>query len=126
MPPESPRKSSTSSGNRFDRPRYLLVEVSGVPSLSSPTLSDLLRRRLAGPSGVPEFRIVRVQSPYGIVAVPHRGAPTARASWNDAAPMGPVTLRTRRTFGTLRKAKRWLAGPGRRPPGPLRPAKAPG
>jgi hypothetical protein len=116
----SPRKSSTSSGNRFDRPRYLLVEVAGLPSPSPRQLEGLLRARLGGPLGAAPFRVIRVTGPLALVAVAHTEAPAFRTAWNAPAAPGAGRLRTLRTFGTLRKGKAWL---GRSEGGPPEPAR---
>ena len=110
MPPESPRKSSTSSGNHFDRPRYLLLEVSGAATLSPRSLEPLLAQRSIGPSGVAfPFRVIRVDAPYALVAVEHTDAPAARSSWNAPGSPGGPGLKTLRSYGTLRNAKLWIA-----------------
>ncbi len=105
----SPRKSSTSSGNRFERPRYLLVEVAGDPPLSPRALEGLLRERLGAEAPQLPFRILRTEGRFALVSVRHTDAPRFRASWNPTMPSGPARLRTLRTYGTLRKGKAWLA-----------------
>jgi hypothetical protein len=116
MRPESPRKSSTSSGNRFDRPRYLLVEVAGVPTLSPRSLESILGGRAAAARPPFRFKVIRTEGIHGLVAVAHTDVPSARVAWN--AP-GPVAVRTLRSYGTLRKGKAWIgrrrgaAGSGR-------------
>lgn len=103
----SPRKSSTSSGNRFDRPRYLLVEVSGTGTLSPSLLERLLAARVPEPHF--RFRVIRVDGPFGLVAVEHTDAPAARTAWNGAVAPGLPSIRTLRSYGTLRKGKIWVA-----------------
>ena len=106
----SPRKSSTSSGNSFARPRYLLVEVAGAGTPSPRSLEALLDERSLRPPGPPlRFRLIRSEGTHGLVAVSHTDAPEARRLWNSPAVPGRPMLRTLRMFGTLRKGKLWLA-----------------
>ena len=108
MPPASPRKSSTSSGNRSPpRPRYLGVEAAGSPPFppGPPAGGAGLRGRLPAPAG--RVRIVRAEGARAVVEVEHGAASIVRAAWNGAVPGGP-TLATRRTWGTLVGAKAWL------------------
>jgi hypothetical protein len=107
----SPRKSSTSSGNRFDRPRYLLVEVTGAPPLSARALEEILRG--ASPPDLPpasaRFRVIRTLGRFGLVAVAHLDAPRFRSAWTRPSDGRSPALRTLRTYGTLRKGKEWIA-----------------
>jgi len=117
MPPESPRKSSISSGSRSPtRPRYLGVEVAGEPSFppSSDAWESILRALLRA-AGAPEvrLRVVRSDGPRAVVEVEHRVALRARAAWGAEGAAGSVRVRTRRTWGTLRGAKAWLRRAGR-------------
>jgi hypothetical protein len=105
----NPRKSSTSSGNRFDRPRYLLVEVSGAPTLSPKSLEILLVERLRTAARALPFRVIRTDGPYGLVAIPHLSLQEARGAWNGSLDGRGISLRTLRTYGTLLKGKQWLA-----------------
>jgi hypothetical protein len=117
MPPESPRKSSTSSGNRFHRPRYLLVEVVGVPTLSPRFLEAILSERSVR-SGPPiAFKIIRTEGSHGLVAVAHLDADRARGAWNGSSLHPAATVRTLRSYGTLLKGKTWLARRRTRGPG---------
>ncbi len=110
MPPASPRKSSTSSGNRFDRPRYLLVEVVGAPTLSPRGLESILAGHLVKAGAPIRFRVIRTEGPHGLVAVSHRDVPAARRAWNGATSGPPSAgVRTLRSYGTLRKGKIWIA-----------------
>lgn len=112
MRPESPRKSSTSSGRApRRRARYLGVEVAGepLPSLSPARWESWLRGGLADPTSVP-FRLVRFEGPRAIVEVGRRDVAAARAAWNGPRAVGPgLRLRTQRTWGTLLGAKAWAA-----------------
>ncbi len=81
----------------------------------------------------PPFRVVRAERFRAIVAVDHRVALQVRIAWNREAPTPPGTrLATRRTWGTLVGAKRWLRGApsgGRAEdgaPGPSRPPRPEG
>ena len=116
----SPRKSSTSSGNpRFDRPRYLLVEAAGAGTLSPRALEGLLGARLAElPEPRPRFRIIRTEGAHALVAVAHTDVGRCRIVWNRP---GDASLRTLRSYGTLRKGKSWLADRYGRRPAPSRP-----
>jgi hypothetical protein len=108
MRPASPRKSSTSSGNRFERPRYLLVEVAGVPTLSPRALESMLSGRLHA-SGTPiPFRVIRTEGACGLVAVAHVDVPAARTAWNPSGGRPEASIRTLRSYGTLRKGKEWM------------------
>ena len=120
----SPRKSSTSSGNRFERPRYLLVEVSGAGTPSPRSIEEALVRRLpTAPVGAPfRFRIILSDGLHALVAVEHRDAPAARSAWNAPGGPGVPGLRTIRSYGTIRKARGWLAArrvPARRTADPV-------
>jgi hypothetical protein len=109
----SPRKSSTSSGRAKPRPRYLGLEAAGepVPRLPPRGWETALRSAWARTRADPpplRFRIVRSDGRRAIVEVEHAVLPAARAAWNGAAPDLPgLTLRTKRTWGTLVGAKRW-------------------
>jgi hypothetical protein len=114
----SPRKSSTSSGRPKHRPRYLGIEVAGEPfPVLSPRWWDAaLRAGLArGPGGSTDrFRLVRSEGARAIAEVDHSDAAAARTAWNAKVDGAPgLTLVTRRTWGTLVGAKRWLRGPSR-------------
>jgi len=105
----SPRKSSTSSGsNRFDRPRYLLVEVVGAPTLSPRALETALFERLPPTLAPVRPRVIRSEGAYALVAIPHTLLAAAVLAWNGPG-TGGRPLRTLRTYGTLRKGKEWLA-----------------
>jgi RNase P/RNase MRP subunit POP5 len=128
----SPRKSSTSSGNPIARPRYLGVEVAGEQPLSPRSIEQELRRRLeAIGAHRPNFQIIRWEAGRGLVRVAHYDVGRAREAWNYQGPGSagqPFSVRTDRTYGTLRKGKAWLNGGRRRPalrgrsePGRLRP-----
>jgi hypothetical protein len=111
MRPARARKSSTSSGRR-QRARYLGIEVAGepVPSLSPARWVEALRAALAA-DGVAElgFRLVRAGPTRAVVRVAAADLPSARHAWDRrAASPPPRELRTARTWGTLRGAKRWL------------------
>jgi len=108
MQPESPRKSSTSSGNRFDRPRYLLVEVVGVPTLSPRGLESILFGQLTSTGTPLRFKVIRTEGVHGLVAVAHLDVPMARAAWNRGNDRSPYRVRTLRSYGTLRKGKAWI------------------
>jgi hypothetical protein len=109
MPPESPRKSSTSSGNRFERPRYLLVEVVGVPTLSPRVLESILIRQLHEAGTPLPFRVIRTEGSHGLVAVAHLDVTRARTAWNPGNERSTGSVRTLRSYGTLRKGKEWIA-----------------
>ncbi len=86
------------------------------PSQFESVLREALARRRPGP---PRVRLVRAQGARAIVEVEHSDAASARDAWNG--PLGPIELRTVRTWGTLVGAKAWLAGrrrAGPRPPPP--------
>ena len=108
----SPRKSSTSSGNPTVRPRYLGVEVAG--ELSPRSVEHELRRRLeAIGAHQPTFQIIRWEAGRGLVRVAHYDVRRAREAWNYRGPGTAgqlLTLRTDRTYGTLRKGKAWMNG----------------
>jgi hypothetical protein len=61
---------------------------------------------------VPRFRVIRVEGRRAVVEVGHQDATRARAAWNRAAPPVEGRLATRRTWGTLVGAKRWLKAQG--------------
>jgi hypothetical protein len=72
--------------------------------------------RLTTDVGAPKVRIVRVEGPRALVEVPHTWADRARQLWNGswtAESGGTITIRTHRTWGTLRLGKQWLRGSGR-------------
>jgi RNase P/RNase MRP subunit POP5 len=108
------RKSSTSSGKPTLRPRYLGVEVAGEPSLSPRSVEQELRRRLeAIGAHQPTFQIIRWEAGRGLVRVAHYDVRRAREAWNYRGPgtLGQLlSVRTDRTYGTLRKGKAWLNG----------------
>jgi len=113
MPPASPRKSSTSSGRPERlRARYLGIEVAGepVPTLRPLPWGPWLRDALAtaGAAELP-FRLIRSEGRRAVVKVGRADVGTARRAWNTlrSAPGGRL-LCTRRTWGTLVGAKRWL------------------
>ena len=115
----SPRKSSTSSGNRFERPRYLLVEAPGAGTLSPPSFEALLAARLpSAPGGRLRFRVIRSEGRHALVAVAHTEVEAARSAWNAPERPGVPGLRTLRSYGTLRKGKEWLVA-HYRPPRPV-------
>ncbi len=115
----SPRKSSTSSGSRPRtlRPRYLGVEVAGepLPARLSPRDWEILLRKALGTRGAPDgpgLHVVRSEGRKAIVVVDQIRAPAVRARWNGPVSEVPgVRLVTRRTWGTLVKAKPWLRRP---------------
>ena len=102
--------------------------MAGDPLPSPRALEQLFRRLLAtGPDGGPvAVRLIRSEHGRALVEVAHTAAAAARIAWNTeaAGPGSPsVTLRTRRTYGTLRKGKLWIRAGG----APLRrsPARVP-
>jgi len=112
----SPRKSSTSSGRTTFRSRYLGLEVAGepFPALSPRWWEASLRAALDATPGAAggRFRLVRAEGRRAIVEVDHREAARARAAWNGGVGgRDRWTLATRRTWGTLVGAKRWLRAP---------------
>jgi hypothetical protein len=108
----SPRKSSTSSGNLSHRPRYLAVEVAGDLPIPPRQLERELQRRASRPGRPPlDLRIIRIEGRRALVRVAHLDVASARAVWNGPAtdPIAPpFSLRTDRSYGTLRKGKAWL------------------
>lgn len=112
-----PRKRSTSSGNPtppLPRPRYLGIEVAGVPLPSPRGVEMFLRRVPLGDGPAFPIRVVRVEHRRAIVEVPHTAVARARDAWNRSLeglglPWGE--LRSVRTWGTLLKAKAWLRTP---------------
>ena len=110
----SPRKSSTSSGseNSFLRPRYLSVEVAGdLPHAGRLIERELLRRLEVAGVHRPTVKMIRWEGTRGLVRVPHTDARRARDAWNGSSrgPDGSVlTLKTLRSYGTLRKGKAWI------------------
>ncbi len=119
----SPRKSSTSSANPpSPRPRYLGLEVAGDQPVSPRWVERELARLVAAASAdrALPFKIIRWEGRRGIVQVGHLDLPRARSLWNAATtdPAGrPLRFETRKTWGTLRKGKRWVSPrPLRRPP----------
>ena len=110
----SPRKSSTSSGRpKKDRPRYLGVEVAGepFPHPSPPAWNALLKAGLDRVPGerFPRFRLLRAEGRRAIVEVAHTDLAAARIAWNAPVAGSPqLRLSTRRTWGTLVGAKRWI------------------
>ncbi len=118
MPPASPRKSSTSSGRRASRRRYLGVELQGEP-VRLPSLGGweaLLRTTLEGVTPGPvRFRVIRSSATRAVVEVDAGMASLARRGWNGATgPDASLRLRTYRTWGTLVGARGWIAAD--RPP----------
>jgi hypothetical protein len=110
----SPRKSSTSSAEPVERPRYLGLEVAGVAFVPRPWLERALREALPPApvdSRARQPRIIRLERGRALVEVGHRWAAVARKAWNGpvTGPQGgPIELSTRRSWGTLRGAKIWL------------------
>ncbi len=112
----SPRKSSTSSAERpSPRSRYLGLEVAGdQPLPPSPRWLEHELGRLAarGPESPPlKFRIIRWEGRRGLVEVGHFDLAWARERWNatiEGATGRRFTVKTHRTWGTLRKGKLWL------------------
>ncbi len=111
----SPRKSSTSSGKRPpSRPRYLGIEVAGehLPAFLSPRWWESTLRAALPPDerGTAEaLRVIRSEGTRAVVEVDQFSAPRFRSAWNHA--LGDVhapRFATRRTWGTLVGAKRWL------------------
>ncbi|HEV2316473.1 MAG TPA: hypothetical protein VGV89_02730 [Thermoplasmata archaeon] len=96
--------------------------MAGEPYPSPQRLHDLLRQSLAQRlPRVPALRVIRVAGPRAIVEVPHTALLTARTAWNGqlgGTSGGSVGVTTRRTWGTLVKAKAWLRS---RPPTPRDP-----
>ena len=113
----SPRKSSTSSANRSPRPRYLAIEVAGEPPFAARSLEHELRRRLEGAGrSSPALKIIRLEGRRAIIRVDHLDVSAARVAWNGpnaARTPGGLSLRTLRTYGTLRKGKAWIRSPDR-------------
>ncbi|HTT73955.1 MAG TPA: hypothetical protein VMG99_07435 [Thermoplasmata archaeon] len=109
----SPRKSSTSSGRSRPRPRYLGIEAAGehLPPLSPRGWESALTGAAAAlrPAGPLPFRLVRFAGRRAIVEVEHAAVADARRAWNG--PRDGIVLATRRTWGTLVGAKRWLRAP---------------
>jgi len=114
----SPRKSSTSSGKRrtTTRPRYLGVEVAGelFPPPPARWWEETLRRCLEASPAAGWFRIVRTAGYRAVVEVDQWRAVPARAAWTrELEGSGPaVRLRSRRTWGTLKRAKAWVRAAG--------------
>ena len=109
----SPRKSSTSSARpRRPRARYLGIEVAGEPIPTPAAWTDRLHRALAA-AGTPQlgFRLIRSGDHRAVARVDRSDAAAARCAWDS--PRGDVEardrLRTVRTWGTLVRAKAWLA-----------------
>ena len=138
MPRARPPGASTRSADRDlprsptaqrpTRSRYVGVEVEGGEPPSIRELGHLLALRLAGgpqrglPAPLPWLRVVRAQGPRAIVEIAHTDLASARTAWNGPLseapePRGPpalgargrLSVRTRRTWGTLKDAKLWLA-----------------
>ncbi|HEV2428652.1 MAG TPA: hypothetical protein VGV64_02250 [Thermoplasmata archaeon] len=91
----------------------------GGPTVPRGWLEETLLRSLPPtPQGNGRFRIVRFERARALVEVGHDAAADARKAWN-ATWRGPggatIAISTRRTWGTLRKAKQWLAGAPDRP-----------
>jgi hypothetical protein len=114
----SPRKSSTSSANPSPRPRYLGLEVAGVPvPLIRRWLEGELARRLAvgGDDATPStVRVIRWAGDRGLLALDVQDLPRARTAWNadlTTPDRRTVRIATARTWGTLRLGKRWLDRP---------------
>jgi hypothetical protein len=117
----SPRKPSTSSGKPSpDRPRYLGIEAAGGPFPPPKLLEAALRRALtdpASPASAPAVRVIRVEIDRAIAQIAHTAVPRARAGWNgplDVPGRAVFAVRTRKTWGTLVGAKRWLRRDERR------------
>ncbi len=107
----SPRKSSTSSGRPpTRRPRYLGIEAAGehLPALTPRWWETALRAGLDRAGVSERFRIVRIDGRRAIAEIDHGTAARARSAWNAPLADRTTTLTTRRTWGTLRGAKRWL------------------
>lgn len=116
----SPRKSSTSSAEPSSfRSRYLGIEVAGLLPIPPKWLERALAQGLTKALGESaSIRLIRVRGARAIVEVGHRYSALARASWNASFPGPdgqPVTVATRRTWGTLVKGKSWMR---RGPDGP--------
>jgi hypothetical protein len=117
----SPRKSSTSSGRAPTlRPRYLGIEVAGaLLAPPSPRWWEATLRRCLDRSATPgRFRVVRSEGYRAIVQVDQFHAVASRAAWTTAVDEPGARLISRRTWGTLVGAKRWLRSGGlaTRPP----------
>jgi hypothetical protein len=88
--------------------------VAGTPFPSPRALESALRQALARstPPGAPvKMRLIRAEDRRAIAEVPHTTLPLARKVWNGSIPLpsgAPVSVTTRRTYGTLRKGKEWL------------------
>jgi hypothetical protein len=108
----SPRKSSTSSGKRTVRRRYLGLELPGEPFPPPPARwwEAVLRRRFDRAAVPGRFRLIRTDGYRAVAEVDQLRAAAARAAWNAPATDGDAAVVTRRTWGTLRRAKRWLRG----------------
>ena len=65
----------------------------------------------AGGGPAVPFRVIRSDRDRAVVEIDHLGVPAARTAWNGPAP-GAERVSTRRTWGTLIGAKRWLRRPG--------------
>jgi RNase P/RNase MRP subunit POP5 len=112
MRPASPRKSSTSSGRPArPRARYLGIEVAAEPvPPASPAAWEAALRSALTVTGLAEVhvRVVRAEGRRAIVAVDHRWAPRARATWAATPAPGAPRFVPVRTWGTLVGAKAWL------------------
>lgn len=84
--------------------------MAGVPTLSPKAIEALLTERLAALPSEIRYRIVRSEGHYVLVSVSHLHVPAFRAAWNGEVAGRPgISVRTVRSFGTLRKGKAILA-----------------
>jgi RNase P/RNase MRP subunit POP5 len=88
------------------------VELLGEP-IPPRRLEFVLRSAI--PAGTLQFapRVLRAQGIRAIVEVEHADAARARAAWNATLrPPGtlPITVRTHRTWGTVRGGRAWVKG----------------
>ncbi len=100
-PVASPPRPSTSSGRPPARKRYLGVTIAG--EANSPATYSRILGSLVGPVAGFRFRVVKVRRSAALVELPSPAVALARRAWNSQG------ARTYRTWGTLRKGKKWLA-----------------
>ncbi|MCI4339751.1 MAG: hypothetical protein L3J73_00575 [Thermoplasmata archaeon] len=89
--------------------------MAGELTFSPRSIEAELRRRLeAIGAHRPTFQIIRWEGGRGLVRVANYDVGRAREAWNYRGPGTSgqsLSLRTDRTYGTLRKGKVWLSGP---------------
>ncbi len=79
-----------------------------LPALTPRWWETALRAGLDRAGVAERFRLVRAEGRRAIAEVGHGVALRARTAWSTPLADGSATLATRRTWGTLRGAKRWL------------------